>query len=202
MERKRSQNDVIKRVETPMRTVKRSIALLFCVFFLGACALRAQEGSQNSEKSCLRFSQDFYDWYVKKTLNDLREANQLAPWHAAMRYNGNPFSRGLTRALVESDAEAKADGDPVLDFDPILNTQDPADHYVVRSTALKNGHCWAEVYGVWSRPIPPQGEKPQVVAEIVFENGRWHFVNFHYPNSTNPDNENLLSLLRYRYHPK
>lgn len=185
-----------------MRTVKRPIALLLCIFSFVAHAPRAQERPQNSEKSCLRFSQDFYDWYAKKTLDDFREPNQLAPWHAAMKYNGNPFSSGLTRALVKSDAEAKADGDPVLDFDPILNTQDPADHYVVRRTALKNGHCWAEVYGVWSRPIPPQGEKPQVVAEMAFESGRWHFVNFHYPNSTNPDNENLLSVLRYNYHPK
>jgi hypothetical protein len=185
-----------------MRSWKRSTALRFCVYCLGACALRAQEASQGTEKSCLRSSQDFYDWYVKKAVNDSEEANQRAPWHAAMKHNGNPFSSGLTRALIESDAEARADGDPVLDFDPILNTQDPADRYVVRGTALNNGRCWAKVYGVWSRPIPAQGEQPQVVAEMVFKSGRWLFVNFHYPNSTSPDNENLLSLLRYRYHPK
>ena len=104
--------------------------------------------------------------------------------------------------MIKSEAEAEADGDPVLDFDPILNTQDPAGRYIVRSVIIKNGHCWANVYGVWSRPIPAQSDKPQVVAEIEFKDGRWLFVNFHYPNSTNADNENLLSLLRYRFHPK
>jgi len=89
-----------------------------------------------------------------------------------------------------------------LDFDPILNTQDPADRYVVRSVMRRGGHYWANVYGVWSRPVSGQEKQPQVVAELNFKNGRWVFVNFHYPNSTNPDNENLLSMLRYQYHPQ
>lgn len=177
-----------------MRRSKSWIALLLCVFLLGPGVVSAQE----NEQSCQHFAQGFYNWYVNNVLNNLRSRNQSAPWHAAMKYNGNPFTSGLTRALLESDTEAKADGDPVLDFDPILNTQDPADRYEVRSVALKNGHCWAKVYGVWSRPVAAQGEEPQVVAEIEFKNRRWLFVNFHYPNGTNLDNGNLLSILRYR----
>ena len=119
-----------------------------------------------------------------------------------LEVQSNPFSRELSRALIESDAEAKAEGDPVLDFDPILNSQDPAERYVVRTVTRKDGYYWAEVYGVWSRPVPDQDKRPQVVAEMTFKDGRWQFVNFHYPNYTDPNNENLLSILRYRYHPK
>lgn len=185
-----------------MRGPHRGVALLLCVFFLSACSIQAQKEPQDTEKSCQRFAQAFYSWYVSNTLKDFSAKNRWVPWHAALKYRGNPFSSELTRALIKSDAEAKADGDPVLDFDPILNTQDPADRYEVRIISHKNGHYLASVYGVWSRPVPDQGKEPQVVAEMVFENGRWLFVNFHYPNSTSPNNENLLSILRYRYHTK
>jgi hypothetical protein len=128
---------------------------------------------QESEKSCLHFAQAFYNWYVAEVFKDFKVNNGKVPWQAALLYKGNPFSRELTRALIESDAEAEADGDPVLDFDPILNTQDPAERYLVRSVASKNGRYWANVYGIWSRPVPDQSKQPQVVAEMIFNNGRW-----------------------------
>ena len=185
-----------------MRGPKRKIALLFCVFFLSACSIQAQKRPQDSEKSCQHFAQAFYNWYVTDVFKDFKAKNRWVPWHAAIKYKGNPFSGELTRSLIESDAEAKTEGDPVLDFDPILNSQDPADRYAVRSVTRKNDRYWAKVYGVWSRPVPDQSKEPQVVAEMVFRHGQWLFVNFHYPNSTSPDNENLLSILKYRYHPQ
>lgn len=181
---------------------QRSIALLLCISLL-SWPLYAQNESRNGkQQSCLRFVQGFYNWYVAEVFKDLKENNGKVPWHAALKYKGNPFSRELTRALIASDAEAEVDGDPVLDFDPILNTTDLADRYVVRNVIYKNGHYWADVYGVWSRPVPDQGKEPNVVAELAFRDNRWSIVNFHYPDSTNPDNENLLSILRYQYHPK
>jgi hypothetical protein len=185
--------------------MKKPIAFIFIVILWSACPLAGQEASHDTEKSCQRFAQDFYDWYVKKVTSDFKASNPSAPWHAALKHDGNPFNPRLTRALIASDAEAKADGDPVLDFDPMLNSQDPADHYVVRSVTIKNNHCWATVYGFWSRPVPARANEPQVAAELEFKGGRWLFVNFHYPNNTkttNAENENLLSILSYRYHPK
>ncbi len=180
----------------------RKISLLFCILLLGICRLEAQKEPPNSEQSCLHFTQAFYNWYITEVFKDFKANNGKVPWHAALNYEGNPFTHELTRALLNSDAESKADGDPVLDFDPILNSQDPAERYVVRRVIRKNGRYWADVYGAWSRPVSDQGKGPQVVAEIAFEGRRWQFVNFHNPDHTNPDNENLLSVLRFRYHAR
>ena len=175
---------------------KCRIALLALLLLVTCRYVQPQEDPQNNKESCLRFAQRFYSWYV---MNAIRE-RKVAPWHVALKHYGDSFSGELTKALTDSDAEAKADGDPVLDFDPILNSQDPAENYVVRNVTQKDGRYWADVYGVWARPAPDQGKKPQVVAEMIFKDGRWIFLNFHYPNSTYPDSENLLSILRYQRH--
>jgi hypothetical protein len=176
--------------------------VLVCALLLSTPWLQAQPESHESEQGCLRFAQVFYNWYVAEVFKDFKVRNSDVPWHAALRYKGSPFSPELTRALIDSYAESKA-GDPVLDFDPILPSQDPTEHYVVKRVTRRNGHYWAEVYGVWTRPVAPEEEKrPQVIAEMAFKDGRWQFVNFHYPNSGHPDNINLLSILRYRYRPK
>jgi hypothetical protein len=177
-------------------------AVLLCALVLSTPWLQAQQSAQDSEKSCLHFAQTFYGWYVAEVFKEFRASDGKAPWHAALKYEGNPFSAELTRALVRSDAEAKADGDPVLDFDPILNSQDPAERYVVRTVTRKKGRYWAEIYGVWSRPAPEEDKRPQVIAEMIFKDNHWQFVNFHYPDNTNPSNESLLSILKYRYRPK
>lgn len=173
-----------------------------CICLLAACPLEAQKESPDSEESCLHFAQDFYSWYVKNAVKKEMTRNGQAAWKTAIQLTGNLFSAELTRALMKSEEEEKAEGDAVLDFDPILASQDPADRYNVRSVARKDGHYLAKVYGVWQRPVPDQGMEPQVVAEIAFEKDRWVFVNFHYPNCTSRDNENLLSILRYQYRPE
>lgn len=185
-----------------METQKRIVVFLCCCVLLGVSSLRAQEKTRADEKSCVAFAQAFYDWYVAESLEILKDRKAMAPWHGALKARGTSFSISLSRALIESDVQAEADGDPVLDFDPILNSQDPADRYKVRSVTRKDDHYWAQVYGVWSRPIPDQGKGPQVVAEIAFVDGRWQFVNFHYPSFTDPNNESLPSILKYHYQAK
>jgi hypothetical protein len=180
----------------------RKIAVVLCVLLLNTPWLWAQQSPKGGEGSCLQFTQGFYNWYVARVFKGFRASDGKAPWHAALKYKGNPFSPELTRALVESDAEGKAAGDPVLDFDPILNSQDPAERYVVRTVTRQTGHYWARVYGVWSRSHPEEEKGPHVIAEVTFKDSRWQFVNFHYPNSTNPNNESLLRILRYRYRLK
>jgi hypothetical protein len=96
------------------------------------------------------------------------------------------FSSELKQALLQSDEGAKTDGDPVLDFDPILASQDPAERYVVRRASVVGARCLADVYGVWSRAVSDHGKSPQGVAELVFESGRWQFTDFHYPDHTSP----------------
>ena len=41
-----------------------------------------------------------------------------------------------------------------------------------------------------------ESPKPDVTPELAFENGHWIFLNFHYPNTGSPNNENLLALLQ------
>jgi hypothetical protein len=182
-----------------MKARQGSIVLVLSCFVIGANYGQAQKPPANTEDSCRHFAQGFYNWYVTEVFRQFKTHNSEESWHAALKHRGDSFSRELARALMQSDAEAKIDGDPVLDFDPILNTQDPAERYIVRTVTFKKGRCWAEVYGVWSRPVPDQNKRSQVVAEMSFTGGRWQIVNFHYPNSTNTDNENLLSILKYRY---
>jgi hypothetical protein len=178
-----------------------STQLLFALcFLLVACyPSRAQDHSEDTEDSCRRFAQGFYDWYVPQVFKVFKVGDREAPWHVALKYKGDSFSRELARSLKASDAEAKAEGDPVLDFEPILNTQDPAEHYAVRTARVNHNRCLADVYGVWSRAVPNNGKAPNVVAELVFEKGRWVFVNFHYPDSGNLPSVDLLKVLGAHY---
>ena len=176
-----------------MSTPTPRAAVISCVFLLFACCIHAQKTPQDLKGSCLHFTQAFYNWYVKT----LDSKNTKDPELTALNYEGKPFSRELDQGLRKVKAEEKTSGDAILDFDPFLNSQDPAEHYEVRKVIEKNGHCWADVYGIWSTPVSGVGNGPQVVAEMVFENNRWIFVNFHYPDSTDPRNESLLSMLRY-----
>lgn len=70
-------------------------------------------------------------------------------------------------------------------------------------TALKEEAFWVGVHHVLPRPRPA---KPDVTAEVMFKDGRWFFVNFHYEKDPRfPMNENLLSILKYyesQAHPK
>jgi hypothetical protein len=87
----------------------------------------------------------------------------------------------------------------VLDFDPILNTQDMGNHYTVRSVTIDHDQCLADVYGVWSRPVPNNGQTLNVVTELVSIKGRWVFVNFHYPGSGNFPSVDLLKILGFQF---
>ena len=182
-----------------MRTAKRIAVVLLPALLLLAWVVVAQKPQQDERQSALDFVQTFYDWYVAKAVP---ATSNTAPWREALKNKGSSFSSELVQALMHSEVEAKQEGDPVLDFDPILDSQDPSDHYVAKKAAEKDGHYWVEVYGVSSAIPLDRKKEPDVVAEVVFEDGHWKFVNFHYPGSKYPASENLLSILRYRYHGK
>jgi hypothetical protein len=167
-------------------------------FFLAACcslsagAQGQSKAQPNLEESCRKFVQGFYDWYVPKAAApDDKNAGPssdlaLKQWRAS-------FSAELYRLLREdSEAQAKADEIVGLDWDPFLNTQDPGDPpgdpYVVGSVKRKGESYWVEVY---RRSSGKLSEKPLVIPELVFKNGRWIFVNFH------GESGDLLSALKY-----
>ncbi len=149
---------------------------------------RQSDHSKELQESCRSFVQDFYDWYVPKSLETRPQPLQLA-----LKHKRSAFSAELVREIEISEAKDRSEGEAWLDFDPVLNSQDPADRYVVRTIRLQGKHYWAEIHPVVSGK---ESEKPAVVAELKFSNGRWFFMDFHYPNSNNPDSESLLRILR------
>jgi hypothetical protein len=176
--------------------VSRRLALLLLMCFTCSSRLTAQSRAPQDNELCRRFTQTFYNWYVSKVFDD-KKADALLE---ALDYKRQPFSRELAQGIRSVRGEEKKSHEAILDFDPILNTQDPAEHYVVRNVTERNGHFFADIYGVWNRPVPDLGKEPQVVAEMTHIQGRWIFINFHYPNSVYPASENLVSMLKFALH--
>jgi len=136
---------------------------------------------------------EFYRWYVPKTL----KPHSGPAWNLVLKYRSTALSPELFRALREdSDAQAKTSGEIVgLDFDPFLNTQDPCERYEVGEIIQKEQTYQAQVFGVCSGK---KNEKPDVIAQVEKQNGRWIFVNFAYPNLEKeyPNSANLLATLK------
>ncbi len=159
----------------------RNLAPIFNRAF-AMCQRGAGQSSQELQKASRQAVQGFYNHLLGKR----------------PQYPRAVLSRELRRRLKE-DEEAQArntDGGIVgLDFDPFLSTNgDPYEHYLAGQVTVKSDRYWVEVYG---RPSREKPEKPVVVPELLFKDGRWIIVNFHYGKSEYPVNENLLSLLKF-----
>jgi len=133
--------------------------------------------SVSLEANARKFVQNFYDTYVPKA----RASSSSPAWKFVVDHMSASVDAGLLEAL-KSDmaAQAQSSGDDIagLDFDPFLDTQDPAERYEVSSVGRKDAKYLAYVYCVTSGR---RSEKPCVVPELVHDNGRWRFVNFDYP---------------------
>jgi hypothetical protein len=179
-----------KQTDGAMRILKN----ISCCLFLAAlpCSLHAQaKSAQKVSTSLPDFVRSFYDWYVPKALAE----NAVPASERAIKYRSSSFSPELIRALREdSEAQAKAQGTIVgLDFDPFLNSQDPAERYRIGPITKRGSHYWVDVYGVWPGK---KREKPDVVPELMHKNGHWIFVNFHYEMKEYPDDGDLLTILK------
>src|SRR5271165_4902819 len=168
----------------------RSIALCCLLIGIGLPSARGQQSAQRQRgPSCLRFAQEFYDWYAPITQKEMG----TPAWDIALQKRRDEFGAPLVRALkADSEAQARAKGELVgLDFDPFVNSQDPADHYEARPRAVKGTNCSVEVWRASPNDTAEKSAKPAVIAELALAKGRWFFVNFRYPDETD-----LLSLLR------
>jgi hypothetical protein len=158
------------------------------------CSLQAQKtGNREGPETPGGFVQEFYAWYVPRTLSD----NPVPAYEFTLKHRSSAFTPGLFRALKEDfDAQAKVSDEIVgLDFDPFLNTQDPCERYEMGKITRKENAYWVEVYGVCSGK---RSEKPDVVPEVVRISGHWLFANFHYERQAKqyPDSEDLLGILK------
>jgi hypothetical protein len=169
----------------------RTALLLFVTLVVSARPTFAQAPSEHeTQQSCRKFVQDFYDWYLTKAL-----AGKLPSPSSKLALQRKPevFSTELYRRLKEDrDAQDKTPGELVgLDFDPFLNSQDPSPYFTVVGITRKGASYWVDVYGVDS------GKRQEhVIPELVQQNGHWVFVNFHYGKNEWSDDANLLSILK------
>lgn len=171
----------------------RAILCWGVFFFLTCVSLKAQTTRAEADQaSCQIFVQRFYDWYLPKALDTDTDALSLA-----MDKKRSSFSTELVQQVKDARAEAWRREEVFLDFDPILNTQDPSGrHYEIQNITSKGGRCQAGLSGFYHHTNVKNRATPDVVAELVMENDHWIFVDFHYPNSHHPDNESLVRILR------
>jgi len=159
-------------------------ALAFLVLLL-----RVSSFAQSASKpaiSPVEFVQGFYNWYTPLALEDKNPPT----WSSALKIKAKEFAPPLLRLLREdATAQSKCRELISLDFDPFLNTQEPADHYEAAAISRKGSTYAADVYSV---RFGKRSDKPDVVVEFVQGGAGYHFTNFLYP----ADGTDLLAILR------
>ncbi|MGB0066231.1 MAG: hypothetical protein WBP85_17450, partial [Terracidiphilus sp.] len=153
-----------------MKAAHHVLFVLVLVASLSAPKLLLCQNLTSAELSCHRFVQDFYDWYVPIGIADKeRLMAELLPRKSS-------FDQRLWQMLAADD-EAQSHSDEIvgLDFDPILNSQDPSPKFIVKSVSVKDGRCNAFVVG-----INEGVEEEHVIPELALFNGHWIFMNFRY----------------------
>ena len=172
-------------VEIRPRVIKilGALCIVFSVFSAPVHATAPDAAS--TPNSCQKFVQSYYDWYVSKNKSNFENALKARP---------EVFNPALLRRLAADVAAQAKDADNVvgLDFDPVLNSQDPSAHYSAGSAHAKNGHWLVDVYSVNSGK---KSTKPDVTPELSCRNGKFQFENFHYSNSDTAADNNLIFAL-------
>jgi hypothetical protein len=106
------------------------------------------------------------------------------------------FSSELRKGLIEDLAAAKKSPDEIvsLDFEPFVNSQDPAPRYAAKK-ATRTGRTYrVNIHAVIEGKA---SEQPDVIPELTYQRGQWTFVNFHYPSVEDREPPgNLLKLLK------
>lgn len=146
---------------------------------------------QETQESCRKFVQAFYDWYLSK---DAASGKLSIPsMDAVLKRKADVLSPELHRRLkADSDATEKCQGEICgLDFDPFLSSQDSSPHFEAVRVTRKDSSYWVDVYGIESAK-----RREHVVPELVQQNGKWIFVNFHYGKNKWTNDSNLLTILK------
>jgi hypothetical protein len=149
------------------------------------------------KKSCQDHVQRFYNYY-------LHYPNDPGPMPTEMRVikeKKYAFSAQLEKLLrADYEASAKVSGEIVgLDFDPFTASQEELEHYSADKVTLLSGKgkkTDSYLVDVYSVRGGKKEAKPAVIPELVNEQGKWVFVNFHYGKTEFPENENLISVLK------
>ena len=172
-----------------MNVSHKMVGWWLCLILATAGSPRAQENStQDLQKSCRNFVQEFYNWYVRL----LKKNSKADP----LDLRREAFDAELRRQLKAYDG-ASHDGVGLLDFDPFVNGQDFSPvGYSAGEVTRKNDRYFVNVYclgGCWG-----DGANKRlllIIPELLYKDGKWRFMNFHYrfPDGSKGD---LLSILK------
>lgn len=173
--------------------LRRFYTAMVCLVLFPVTNTAAQPSAPRAgEASCRSFVQKFYDWYVRLAA----KAHKIPSCDLAMKTRPSAFSRELRQRLAEdSAAQAKVKDLIVgIDFDPFLNAQDFADRYLAQKVTRRSESYLVEVHGITAGK---RNQRPDVIPELVQRNGRWTFVNFHYPPGEDGSGKSdLLTILK------
>ena len=174
----------------PVKRLQRSAILGVALAGMVYVRCVGATDARDMDESCRNFVEQFYNLYEPLEPGHTLEFTSLGD--AVEKKQVDPELGEHLRVVLDAQANG---GQTLLDFDPIINGRDPADRYLTGSVTRKGEHYLVEVYGV--SDDGRKHDKPDVIAELVFQTGEWTFVNFHYPNrADSPENENLLSMLK------
>ena len=163
-----------------------------------AFAAKTDDASETSARS---FVQGFYDWYLGQVLTGA--ARQLKNNSAkgfdfidAIRRRPNWFSPDLRRLLEEDVAAAsRCKGDVVgLDWDPFLESQDPAPGYTA-SKVEKTANGFRVSVDQHNKDVGGI-RNPAAQADVTFVDHHWMFVDFVQEPADPKARQGLAALLK------
>jgi hypothetical protein len=143
--------------------------------------------------SCEAFVQNFYDWYAPIAHDDKRRGRA---WDVALKEKIQVFDAKLAKDLAEDSAAQEKSKDDIvgLDWDPFLNSQDPAPKYKVVKIVVLGDKCNVDVrsQGDNSQKQPEADISP----ELIFKDKSWKFVNFFDKNAKKSQTNDLVNALK------
>ena len=157
------------------------------LLFIATPAMAIAPVAGDPAKSAAVFVQAFYDWYVPLAL----ASKDGFSYEIVLKQKPGFFTPGLDAALNKDLQASEKDPDEIvgLDFDPILASQDPCDHYVAGAVV--------QVGKNYDVSISCKDEQESYVsAEVTQQGSSWVIINFIYPPHDGLKNDDLLSLLK------
>ena len=140
----------------------------------GAPSNKSSMDGKDTAVDAHEFVQKFYNWYVPFSAH-----SKTLACKEVLKTHPEYFSKALGPALKKNITEMEKTGGLGLDFDPFLNSQDPASKYVVGPADGTDEGYAMEVYSVQDGH---KQSEPDVIAVVENQHNSWVLTNFHYPN--------------------
>jgi hypothetical protein len=176
---------------------RASAAVLGLLLIVAPAGAWAAPPADVSEASARSFVQGFYDWYLGKVLgaSKAKSATDFG-FIDAVRQRPGWFSPELKRLLEEDIAAAsRCKGDIVgLDWDPFLETQDPAPTYTAGKVE-KTAKGFRVSVDFHNKTFGG-ARNPAAQADVVFVDGHWLFADFVEEPTDPKERQGLVALLK------